>query len=59
MRNVQKIINTRGGLEALKRKYLRLEIPGFMRLVIEHIGTGPRGGEMVTQAPHSGQVGLA
>jgi hypothetical protein len=59
MRNVQKIINTRGGLEALKRKYLRLEIPGFMRLVIEHIGTGPRGGEMVTQAPHSGQAGLA
>ena len=57
MRNVQKIIDTRGGLEALKRNYLRLEVPGFMRLVIEHVGTGPRGGEMVSVAHYSEENG--
>jgi hypothetical protein len=55
MRNVQKIIDTRGGLEALKRKSIRLEVPGFMWLVIEHIGTGPRGGELVSVA-HYGEL---
>jgi hypothetical protein len=54
MRNVQKIIDTRGGLEALKRQPIRLEVPGFMRLVIEHVGTGPRGGELVSVA-HYGE----
>jgi hypothetical protein len=42
MRTVQQIIDTRGGLEALKRTSIRLEVPGFMRLVIEHVGTGLR-----------------
>ena len=40
MRNVQKIIDAKGGLAALKSRPIRLEVPGFMRLVIEHIGTG-------------------
>jgi hypothetical protein len=47
----------RGGLEALKRKYIRLEVPGYMRLVIEHIGTGPRGGELVSVAHYGEQNG--
>jgi hypothetical protein len=44
MRNVQKIIDELGGLAALKLWPIRLEVPGFMRLVIEHVGRGPRGG---------------
>jgi hypothetical protein len=59
MRNVQKIIDTRGGLEALKHRPIRLEVPGFMRLVIEHIGTGPRGGELVSVAHYGEQNGDA
>jgi hypothetical protein len=55
MRNLQKIIDTRGGLEALKDHPIRLEIPGFMRLVIEHVGTGPRGGSLVSVA-HYGEL---
>jgi hypothetical protein len=57
MRNVQKIIDTCGGLEALKRKHIRLEVPGFMRLVIEHIGSGLRGGELVSVAHYGEQNG--
>jgi hypothetical protein len=59
MRNVEKIIDSRGGLEALKRSYIRLEVPGFMRLVIEHVGTGPRGGELVSVAHYGEQNGDA
>jgi hypothetical protein len=55
MRNVQKIIDTRGGLAALKQRPIRLQVPGFMRLVIEHVGTGPRGGELVSVA-HYGEL---
>jgi hypothetical protein len=55
MRNVQKIIDTFGGLEALKRHPIRLEAPGFMRLVIEHVGIGPRGGALVSVA-HYGEL---
>jgi hypothetical protein len=57
MRNVQKIIDTRGGLEALKDRPIRLEVPGFMRLVIEHVGTGPRSGELVSVAHYGEQNG--
>jgi hypothetical protein len=57
MKNVQKIIDTRGGLEALKQRPIRLEVPGFMRLVIEHVGTGPRGGELVSVAHYGEQNG--
>jgi hypothetical protein len=35
----------------------RLESPGFMRLVIEHIGAGPRGGELVSVAHYGEQNG--
>ncbi len=57
MRNVQKIIDLRGGLEALKQRPIRLQVPGFMRLVIEHVGCGPRGGELVSVANYGEQNG--
>jgi hypothetical protein len=44
MRNVHKIIDAKGGMAALKSRPIRLEVSGFMRLVIEHIGSGPRSG---------------
>ena len=57
MRNVQRIIDKLGGLEALKRRPIRLEVAGFMRLVIEHVGAGPRGGELVSVAHYGEQNG--
>jgi hypothetical protein len=57
MRNVQKIIDTHGGMRALKQRPIRLQLPGFMRLVIEHVGTGPRGGELVSVAHYGEQNG--
>lgn len=57
MRNVQKIIDTRGGMKALKQRPIRLQVPGFMRLVIEHVGTGPRGGELVSVCHYGEQNG--
>jgi hypothetical protein len=59
MRNVQKIIATLGGMAALKSRPIRLEVPGFMRLVIEHVGTGPRAGELVSVAHYGEQNGDA
>jgi hypothetical protein len=59
MRNVQKIIDANDGLAALKSRPIRLEMPGFMRLVIEHIGTGPRCGELVSVAHYGEQNGDA
>jgi hypothetical protein len=45
MKTVAKIIESHGGLEWLRQpgNYIRLENPPYMRLVIEHIGDGPRG----------------
>lgn len=57
MRTVQKIIDLFGGMAALKRNYVRLEVPQFMPLVIEHIGIGPRGAELVSVAHYSQQNG--
>ena len=34
-----------------------LEVPGFMRLAIEPIGSGPRGGELVSVAHYDDQAG--
>jgi uncharacterized protein DUF6908 len=59
MRNVQRIIDKRGGLEALKHRPIRLEVPGFMRLVIEYVGTGPRDGSLVSVAHYGEQNGDA
>src|SRR5579875_3334609 len=57
MKNVQKIIDLRGGMATLKQRPIRLEVPGFMRLVIEHVGRGPRGGELVSVAHYGEQNG--
>ena len=59
MRNVQKIIDAKGGMAALKSRPIRLEVPGFMRLVIEYIGRGPRGCDMVSVAHYGEQNGDA
>jgi hypothetical protein len=57
MKIAQLIIDIRGGMEALKQRPIRLEVPGFMRLVIEHVGSGPRGGELVSVAHYGEQAG--
>jgi hypothetical protein len=57
MRNVQKIIDKLGGMAAMKSRPIRLEVPVFMRLVIEHIGDGPRGGEVVSVAHYGEENG--
>jgi len=59
MKNVTKIIDLFGGLEALKADYLRVESPGFMPLVIEAIGPGPRGLPQVSVAHYYTQNGDA
>ena len=38
MRTVEKIIQEHGGLDALKAKYIRIDNPPYMRLVIEYTG---------------------
>src|SRR5437763_9367164 len=55
MKNVQAIIALFGGLADLR--HVRLEAPGFMPLVIEAIGTGPRGLPAVSVAHYYEQNG--
>lgn len=43
MKTVAAIIEKCGGLEALKQQYIEIKNRGYMPLVIEYIGTGPRG----------------
>lgn len=50
MNTVAKIIELFGGLAALQRKHLRVENGGYMPLVIEHIGEGPRGLPLISVA---------
>jgi hypothetical protein len=59
MKNVAKIIEIHGGLEALKSKPIRIEPPslGFMRLCVEYVATGPRGMPMVSVAHYFEQNG--
>ncbi len=57
MRNVQKIIDAQGGMAALKATYIRLEVPGFMPLVVEYVGRGPRGGDLVSVCHYGRQNG--
>ncbi|CAG0942211.1 hypothetical protein ANRL1_00854 [Anaerolineae bacterium] len=57
MDNVWKIIQFCGGLDALKVCYIRLENPGYMPLVIEHIGSGPRDLPMISVAHYYKQNG--
>jgi hypothetical protein len=57
MRNIQSIIDRLGGLAALRSRPIRLEAPGFMRLVIEHVCRGPRGGRRGPRPKKSGPSG--
>jgi len=59
MKNVWKIIEAFGGLAALKDGYIRLENPGYMPLVIEYVGTGPRGLPLISVAHYYTQNGDA
>jgi hypothetical protein len=55
MKNVRAIIKRFGGLE--KPQHIRLEAPGFLPLVIEAIGTGPRGLPLLSVAHYFEQNG--
>jgi hypothetical protein len=59
MKYVARIIQMHGGLEALRSKSIRIEHPcsGFMRLCIEHVGTGPRGMPLISVAHYFLQNG--
>jgi Domain of unknown function (DUF6908) len=61
VKNVANIIETYGGLEWLRQpgNYIRLENPPYMRLVIEHIGDGPRGMLAIAVAHYHEQNGDA
>jgi hypothetical protein len=55
MKNVLAIITLFGGL--MKLRHIRLEAPGFMPLVIERIGLGPRGLPLVSVTHYYPQHG--
>lgn len=57
MKNLMVEINRRGGLAALEREPLRLESGAYMRLVVEAVGTGPRGLPLVSVAHYFEQNG--
>jgi uncharacterized protein DUF6908 len=61
MKTVAKIIESHGGLEWLRQpgNYIRLENPPYMRLVIEHVGEGPRGMPAIAVAHYYEQNGDA
>jgi len=50
MNTIEKIIKAHGGLAALQEKHVVVMNPPYQRLVIEHVGRGPRGGELVAVA---------
>lgn len=60
MKNIQKIIEQNGGMERLKMDdgfYIRLENEGYMPLVIEYIGKGPRGLDCISVVHYYTQEG--
>jgi hypothetical protein len=59
MKTVEQIIQRFGGLEFLRRDYIRLEVEGFMPLCIEYIGEGPRGLPLISVCHYGEQNGDA
>ena len=60
MQHIQQMIDQHGGFEAVRNRYLRLENPPLMRLVIEVIGGPyPNGAYEVSVAHYSEQNGDA
>src|SRR5262245_22055624 len=55
MQNVKAILDLFGGLARLR--HIRLEAPGFMPLVIEAVGRGPRGLPLISVAHYYEQRG--
>src|SRR5262249_8604460 len=54
---VKQIIEITGGMDRLRQRPITVEAEGFMRLVIEHVGRGPRGGVLVSVAHYYEQAG--
>ena len=52
MQHIQKMIDQHGGFEAVRTRYLRLENPPLMRLVIEVIGGPYRNGAYEVSVAH-------
>ena len=60
MQHIQRMIDQHGGFEAVRTRYLRLENPPFMRLLIEVIhGPYPNGAYEVSVAHYAEQNGDA
>jgi hypothetical protein len=60
MKHIQQMIDQHGGFEAVRTRYLRLENPPFMRLVIEVIGGPyPNGAYELSVAHYAEQNGDA
>jgi hypothetical protein len=55
--SVKQIIEITGGMGRLRERPITVEVEGFMRLVIEHVGRGPRGGVLVSVAHYFEQAG--
>src|SRR5262249_18540053 len=54
---VKQIIEITGGMDRLRQRPIKVEVEGFMRLVIEQVGCGPRGGVLVSVAHYHEQAG--
>lgn len=59
MNTIAQLIQLHGGLAALDERYIRIENEPYMRLVIEHIGDGPRGLTLISVAHYGEQNGDA
>lgn len=57
MKFVKEVIERRGGIESLRDLGLRLESDGYMPLVIEWVGFGPRDWDMISVAHYYVQNG--
>jgi hypothetical protein len=58
MKNVARLIEMNGGFAALKARPIRVEMEGFDRLCVEHIGPAPTEGlELVSVAHYFEQNG--
>ena len=57
MKTVEQIIEAKGGMEALKANQIKIKNGGYMDLVIEYVGTGPRGLPLISVAHYFEQNG--
>lgn len=57
MKTVQEIIDRKGGLDALKNRYIKVLNKPYMPLVIEYVGQGPHGLPLVSVAHYFEQHG--